>query len=128
MAKVQPFNPRTNRLLAALEPDDFGLLAPDLEPVVLNHRQVLYDTGATMRWAYFPHDTIVSLVNELEDGGTVEVAVFGHLLPETYPRNLPRWINTLTLLYDFRYASTKQGVSSPDLAEYRLYRFAPQPD
>jgi CRP-like cAMP-binding protein len=75
---IQPFTPRTNRLLAALEPDDFGLLAPDLETVELKHRQVLYDTGAIVRWAYFPHNAIVSLVNSLEDGGTVEVAVFGH--------------------------------------------------
>ena len=64
MTGIQPFTPRTNRLLAALEPDDFGLLAPNLETVELKHRQVLYDTGATMRWASFPHDAIVSLVNE----------------------------------------------------------------
>jgi CRP-like cAMP-binding protein len=78
MIGIQPFTLRTNRLLAALEPDDFGLLAPELETVELKHRQVIYDTGATVRWAYFPHDAIVSLVNGLENGSTVEVAVFGH--------------------------------------------------
>lgn len=78
MTGIQPFTHRTNRLLTALDPDDFGLLAPDLETLELKHGQVLYETGATVGWAYFPHDAIVSLVNELEDGGTVEVAVFGH--------------------------------------------------
>jgi CRP-like cAMP-binding protein len=78
MTGFQPFTHRTNRLLAALEAEDFRRLAPDLETVELKHRQVLYETGATVRWAYFPHNAIVSLVNELEDGGTVEVAVYGH--------------------------------------------------
>ena len=29
------------------------------------------------RYAYFPHDAVVSLVNVMEDGNTVEVALFG---------------------------------------------------
>jgi CRP-like cAMP-binding protein len=38
---------------------------------------VLYDMGDPIRYTYFPHDAIVSLVNVMEDGSTVEVAVFG---------------------------------------------------
>ncbi|PVE20269.1 hypothetical protein DC522_33345 [Microvirga sp. KLBC 81] len=39
---------------------------------------MLYDTSdTTVSYAYFPHDTVVSLVNVLENGATVEVAVFG---------------------------------------------------
>ena len=38
---------------------------------------MLYDTGEAVSHAYFPHDTVVSLVNVLEDGSSVEVAVFG---------------------------------------------------
>lgn len=38
---------------------------------------MLYDVGAVLRFSYFPHDAIVSLVNVMEDGGAVEVAVFG---------------------------------------------------
>jgi CRP-like cAMP-binding protein len=66
-----------NRLLAALEPEDFVLLEPHLEIVNLKRGQVLYDTGDAISHAYFPHDTIVSLVNVMEDGGAVEVGVFG---------------------------------------------------
>ena len=68
---------RTNRLLAALEPDDFAALRAHLEIVPLTRGQVLYDVGDPIRFSYFPHDAIVSLVNVMEDGGSVEVAVFG---------------------------------------------------
>jgi CRP-like cAMP-binding protein len=68
---------RKNRLLAALEPDDLAALRPHLEIVRLTRGQVLYDVGDLLRFSYFPHDAIVSLVNDMEDGGSVEVAVFG---------------------------------------------------
>jgi CRP-like cAMP-binding protein len=68
---------RTNRLLAALEPEDFARLEPHLELVNLTLKQVLYDTGDAICYAYFPHDAIISLVNVMEDGHTVEISVFG---------------------------------------------------
>jgi CRP-like cAMP-binding protein len=68
---------RANRLLAALEPEDFALLEPHLELVNLTLKQVLYETGDTVTYAYFPHDAIISLVNVMEDGHTVEIGVFG---------------------------------------------------
>jgi CRP-like cAMP-binding protein len=68
---------RTNRLLAALEPDDFALLEPHLDIVDLKRGQVLYEMGDIVHHAYFPHDAIISLVNVMEDGSTVEVCVFG---------------------------------------------------
>ena len=68
---------RTNWLLAALAPEDFAALEPHLESVELTRGQVLYEPGDPIRHAYFPHDAVVSLVNVLEDGGTVEVALFG---------------------------------------------------
>ena len=70
-------DPRDNRLLAAVEPEDFLRLAPYLEPVDLPRGKVLYKPGETITFAYFPHDSVVSLVTVLEDGGSVEVAVFG---------------------------------------------------
>ncbi|MGF9758944.1 Crp/Fnr family transcriptional regulator [Microvirga sp. 0TCS3.31] len=70
-------NHRINRLLAALEPEDFVLLEPHLELVNLPLKQVLYETGDTITYAYFPHDAIISLVNMMEDGHIVEIGVFG---------------------------------------------------
>jgi CRP-like cAMP-binding protein len=68
---------RTNRLLAAVEPQDFALLEPHLELVDLPFRQVVYNPGDVIRHVYFPHDAIISLVNLMEDGDTVEIAIFG---------------------------------------------------
>jgi CRP-like cAMP-binding protein len=68
---------RTNRLLAALEPEDFAALELHLEIISLSRGQVLYDTGEIISHAYFLHDAIISLVNVMEDGATNEVAVFG---------------------------------------------------
>jgi len=68
---------RTNRLLAALDLDDLAALKPHLEIVNLTRGQVLYDAGDPLRFSYFPHDAVISLLNPMEDGGTVEVAVFG---------------------------------------------------
>jgi CRP-like cAMP-binding protein len=70
-------NHRTNCLLAALEPEDFATLEPHLEAVILPRGIVLYEAGETIRYAYFPHDIIVSLVDVMEDGSSAEMTVFG---------------------------------------------------
>ncbi|WP_046862734.1 Crp/Fnr family transcriptional regulator [Microvirga massiliensis] len=68
---------RANRFLAALNPDDFAHLEPHLEIVALHRGQVLYETGDTLRHAYLPHDTVISLVTLMEDGSSAEMAVGG---------------------------------------------------
>lgn len=68
---------RRNRLLAAMEPEDFSWLEPHLEIVDLPRGKVLFETGEPIRHTYFPHDAIVSLVTVLRSGGSVEMAVFG---------------------------------------------------
>jgi hypothetical protein len=68
MAQPMTVDHRTNRLLAALGPEDFAALEPDLEIVELSRKQVLYETGDLVDAIYFPHDAIISLVNVMEDG------------------------------------------------------------
>jgi CRP-like cAMP-binding protein len=70
-------NHQRNRLLAALEPEDFASLEAHLDLVELALKQVLYEPGDIIRHVYFPHEAIISLVNVMEDGATTEVAVFG---------------------------------------------------
>jgi len=60
-----------------LEPEDFQYLEPHLEFVDLPKGKVIYETGESIRYAYFPHNAVVSLVTVLQNGGSVEVAVFG---------------------------------------------------
>lgn len=68
---------RTNRLLAALGPEDFTIIKPHLELVELPKGKIVFDVGEPIRHAYFPHDTIVSFTTLLQDGGAVEMAAFG---------------------------------------------------
>jgi hypothetical protein len=68
---------RANRLLAALDSDDFAALAPHLHGVSLQQDQVLYEAGDPLRHAFFPHDMVVSLVAVLKDGRSAEMAVYG---------------------------------------------------
>lgn len=68
---------RANRLLYALEPEDFAYLKPHLEIVTLRGRQVLCEAGDALHHAYFPHDTVVSLLAVMENGSSVEVSLCG---------------------------------------------------
>ena len=68
---------RVNRLLAALAPEDLAYLEPHLEVVHLQRRQVLYETGDTMRHAYFPHDMVISIVAVMQDGRSAEMSLYG---------------------------------------------------
>jgi CRP-like cAMP-binding protein len=77
MLKVRAGNHRDNRLLAALEPDDFTCMEPHLEIVHLRRRQILYEIGDTIRYAYFPHDIVISLVAVMEDGSAAEMSLYG---------------------------------------------------
>ncbi|WP_262032295.1 Crp/Fnr family transcriptional regulator [Microvirga sp. Mcv34] len=68
---------RRNQLLASLEPDDYLWLEPHLEVVDLPRGKVVYQTEEQIRHTYFPHDAVISLVAVLQDGGSVEMAIFG---------------------------------------------------
>jgi CRP-like cAMP-binding protein len=68
---------RANRLLASLEPEDFGALEPLLDIVELHQGQVLYETGEPLRHTYFPHDTIIALCTLMQDGRSAEMVVYG---------------------------------------------------
>src|SRR3712207_8739833 len=82
---------RTNRLLFAMPPHDLSYLEPYLEIVRLRKGQAIYEAGETLHHAYFPHDTVISLMAVMEDGSTTEVAICGRegvmgLIPATITR------------------------------------------
>jgi CRP-like cAMP-binding protein len=68
---------QSNRLLATLDAEDFLWLKPHLEVVEMTKGEVIYEAGETIGHTYFPHNTIISLLTILKDGGSVEVAAFG---------------------------------------------------
>ena len=70
-------NPVGNRLLAALPQQEYERLLPNLEPVSLSLKQVLYEPNALIEYAYFPNSGATSMLNLLQDGQTIEAATVG---------------------------------------------------
>ena len=70
--------PKENHLLAAL-PDEVQMrLFPHLEQAPLPLGHVLYESGDTLRYVYFPTDAIVSLLYVMESGASAEISVVGN--------------------------------------------------
>lgn len=67
-----------NHLLAALPPEQWKNWRPDLEKIELALGQVLYESGGTMSYVYFPTTAIVSLLYVMENGASAEIAVVGN--------------------------------------------------
>lgn len=97
---------RRNQLLAALEPDDYSWLEPYLEIVELPRGKVIYQSGEPVRHTYFPHDAVISLVTDLQDGGSVQMAVFG-------PESVFGFVSALVTRQSFgRYVTQVPGSAS----------------
>lgn len=67
-----------NRLLAALTPETRDRLAPGLELVQHELKEMLLEQAAPIEYVYFPHDSVISLLSRLEVGRPVEVATTGY--------------------------------------------------
>ncbi len=66
-----------NRMLAALDSEDFQLLASRLTPVTLEKGALLYDPGDLIDTIYFPDDCVISLMTLMESGAAIESATIG---------------------------------------------------
>lgn len=70
--------PQHNHLLAALTAEAHNRLLPHLELITLPLGKVLYESGDTLRYVYFPTDSIVSLLYVMESGASAEISVVGN--------------------------------------------------
>lgn len=70
--------PKQNRLLATLPADAQERLLPHMELVELPLGKVLYESGDTLRYVYFPTNSIVSLLYVMESGASAEISVVGN--------------------------------------------------
>ena len=70
--------PVANSVLAALPREDYQRLLPSLEPVTLKFGEVLYESGAPIRYVYFPVDSVVCLLTATGDQRMVETGLVGH--------------------------------------------------
>lgn len=73
-----PPGPERNHLLAALPARELERLKPYLKPATLSLGSVLHEPGEPMHSAYFPTDCIVSMLYEMENGESAEMAIIGN--------------------------------------------------
>jgi len=66
-----------NRLLAALQPADFSLIAPNLKDIPLTQGDVLQEAGEAIKYVYFPQSGMISLLTVMQNGSAVETATVG---------------------------------------------------
>lgn len=71
-------NPHQNHLLDALPDNDYQRIAPHLELVPMGLGEVIYESGSSMRYVYFPTTSIVSLLYVMENGASAEIAIVGN--------------------------------------------------
>jgi CRP-like cAMP-binding protein len=66
-----------NHLLAALPPDAYERLRPNLEPISFSLGDVVYESGGHMPYVYFPTTSHISLLYTMLDGSTAEMGLVG---------------------------------------------------
>lgn len=69
---------RQNNILASLNKTDFERILPDLEFVELPLGFILSEAGDHVEYVHFPISGIVSLIYDLEDGSSSEIAIVGN--------------------------------------------------
>ena len=77
LTKSDSANRPANRLLAALPPDVFDRIRPDLRTIATATQQVFHRQGAPIEHVYFLNGGVGSITTVLEDGTTVEAATVG---------------------------------------------------
>ena len=74
----RPNSPVENRLLAALPPEDYERLLPQLQQVSFSLGEVIYEFGGHLDYVYFPTDSIISLLYTMENGTSAEMGLTGN--------------------------------------------------
>lgn len=67
-----------NQLFNAIPKDEWEKLLPYIEMVHLPLGKVICEPDMKLAYAYFPATAVISLLHELENGTSAEVAVVGH--------------------------------------------------
>jgi CRP-like cAMP-binding protein len=69
---------QNNHILAALPAAVFERVTAQLKLVPMELGKVIYESGDTLRYVYFPTDCIISLLYVLKDGASAEISVVGN--------------------------------------------------
>jgi CRP-like cAMP-binding protein len=73
----KPITRVENRILASLPAAEYERLLPHLKPVFLEYKQVLFEAHKTIRYAYFPEESVISMVSTVFEKTVVEVGLAG---------------------------------------------------
>lgn len=71
-------HPRQNRVLAALPVTEYARLVDDLELVTFPIGEVLYESGDSLEFVFFPTTSIASLICSTKNGASTELAMTGN--------------------------------------------------
>lgn len=75
---VSPTAPEQNRLLAALPDSSKERIFPRLTLIELNLGDVIYESGQSIEFVYFPTNCIISLLYVMLNGASAEISVVGN--------------------------------------------------
>ena len=78
MPSRRPVLPNGNRLLDSLPADEQADMAPHLEQVRLELKELLLEQGKRIDSVYFPTTAVASLLNLVEDTSGIEIATVGN--------------------------------------------------
>lgn len=73
-----PTTPEDNHLLAALPASAKERIFPRLRQIDVNLGDVIYESGQTMDFVYFPTNCIISLLYVMINGSSAEISVVGN--------------------------------------------------
>lgn len=76
MQKIPP--PEKNLLFSALSPEAKNRILPQLELVLLERDNILYEPNHVLNHIYFPIDSIIALIYVIESGASSEVSLVGN--------------------------------------------------
>jgi CRP-like cAMP-binding protein len=71
-------NGKRNKILQRLSAAEFDALRPELEDVSLSFKEGVYEQGRPIKHMYFVETGVISLVTDLEEGGTLETGTIGN--------------------------------------------------
>ena len=77
MDKTVAHSPEQNHLLAAFPDGVRERTSPQLKLVELRLGDVIYESGQSVEYVYFPTSSIISMLYVLENGASAEIAVVG---------------------------------------------------
>lgn len=77
-----------NRILSSLPKAEYARLRPELEEIGLQENAILFGPGQAVRYVYFPNDSVVSLLYEVDTHRSVEVAMEGNEAAVGFPVHL----------------------------------------